>query len=212
MGMRQCGGPVGVVGRLLVAGLLALILVVHPARPASACSCATFTEAQAFARSDAVFAGALVEIRTPEGADYRKPERFIFEVDRVYKGEVWARQTVVTAQDGMSCGLEIVGRGPFVVYAETDGGGLVQPRRSELASSLCSGTRELSEGAVPSTFGAGRDPVAAPVTAAPAEPARADGTNSTSVVTSVAVGAIALVAAVLVAARLWRRPKPSEPT
>ena len=45
-----------------------------------------------------VFSGELVEIRTPPGASYSSadPERFVFAVDHVYKGDAKARQSVVT--------------------------------------------------------------------------------------------------------------------
>ena len=45
------------------------------------------------ADADAVFNGTLVEVITPSGDTFSSsdPERFVFEVDEVYKGEVAAR-------------------------------------------------------------------------------------------------------------------------
>ncbi|MGI8791726.1 MAG: hypothetical protein ACR2H3_00850, partial [Acidimicrobiales bacterium] len=48
------------------------------------------------------------------------PERFVFDVQDVFKGEVTSRQTVVTPRSGASCGLEISGPGPYLVFAFAD--------------------------------------------------------------------------------------------
>ncbi len=73
---------------------------------------------------------------------------------------MFTRQSVVTARDGASCGLEISGAETFVVFprTETDGitGGAVS---GELYSNLCSGTRVLASGALPTSFGEASEPV-----------------------------------------------------
>ncbi len=56
-----------------------------------------------------------------------------FAVDRVFKGDALARQTVTTAASGSSCGLELAGEGVFLMFADADGG-------AALASGLCSGS------------------------------------------------------------------------
>ena len=125
-------------------------------RRAEACSCATFTDAEAYEFADVVFTGTLVEINTPPGdvVVSTDPERFVFDVDQVFKGEVQTRQSVVTAREGASCGLEISGPGPFAVFARLDDDGLTSGAfEGEVYSSLCSGTRPLADGEVPAGFG-----------------------------------------------------------
>ncbi len=129
---------------------------------AVACSCAAFTDEEAFENADAAFTGTLVEIMTPAGDTYSSadPERFVFDVDEVFKGRVFARQSVVTAREGASCGLEIRGPGPFVVFARTEADGITGGAvDGELYSNLCTGTRVLASGALPATFGAASTPV-----------------------------------------------------
>ena len=128
---------------------------------ASACSCVGFTDDEALENADAAFTGALVEIITPAADTYSStdPERFVFDVDEVFKGDVFARQSVVTARDGASCGLEISGPGPFVVFARTEPDGITSGAADgELYSSLCSGTRAVAGGALPASFGAASSP------------------------------------------------------
>ena len=126
----------------------------------SACSCATFTDQEAFDHADVVFTGTLVEIVTPPGDTYAStdPERFVFDVQRVYKGEAVDPQTIVTARDGASCGLEIQGRGPFLVYAMSTDSIVTGAADRERYSNLCSGTRAVADAALPAGFGAGRAP------------------------------------------------------
>jgi hypothetical protein len=55
------------------------------------------------------------------------------------------RQHLVTARDGASCGIEISGRGPFVVFARIDFGGIPSGAvNGESRSNLRSGTRTTS--------------------------------------------------------------------
>ena len=70
------------------------------ATPAAACDCATATDAQAFASADVVFSGELIEVRTPPGDTYSSidPERFVFDVQEVYKGD--ARSAAVRRDRG----------------------------------------------------------------------------------------------------------------
>ena len=104
----------------------------------------------------------LAEIITPEGDTYSSsdPERFVFDVDEVFKGTVYARQSIVTARDGASCGLEISGSGPFVVFALNESGGTTDGAvEGELYSNLCTGTRALASSDIPATFGEASAPV-----------------------------------------------------
>jgi hypothetical protein len=128
---------------------------------AHACSCVAITDQQAFAGADSVFTGKLVGTElVSDGPVYSTgdPERFFFEVDKVFKGKASDRQTVVTARDGASCGLEIGGPGPFIVFAY----GRRKGAGGELSSHLCSGTRPLSTGKLPASFGRGHAPTPQP--------------------------------------------------
>ena len=138
-----------------LAALVFAVVTVASVDPAAACSCAGSTDSDAVAAADVVFSGELVEIRTPPGASYSSadPERFVFAVDHVYKGDAKARQSVVTPREGASCGLELSGSGPFLVFATTEGSFDLEGDEGELFSHLCSGTRVLAESAVPASFG-----------------------------------------------------------
>ena len=141
---------------------LAVVGALVPAGPAVACSCAVITEGEAFDNAQVVFTGELVEVRPPPPAaivSSGAPERFIFAVDRVYKGTAFDEQSVVTAMDGATCGLAISGPGPFIVFAHTgDGDWIEQGVEGELYASSCGGTRAVDVAGVPASFGAGAIP------------------------------------------------------
>ena len=125
----------------------------------AACSCASFADEEALENADAAFTGTLVETITPAGdADSSTdPKRFVFDVDEVFKGEVFARQSIA---DFAACALQIRGPGPFVVFAHTKTDGF--PRGAadgELYSDMCSGTRVLASRALPASFGVASLPV-----------------------------------------------------
>ena len=108
---------------------------------------------EAFARADAVFVGDWIEtlpggVVPPPASD--DPQRLIFEVSDVYKGEVYARQSVVTAVDGASCGLELQGDGPFLVFGRTTTSRF-EPgiEDGELAADLCDGSRTIADSVGP---------------------------------------------------------------
>lgn len=156
-----------------------------------ACSCAAFTDEEALENADAAFTGTLVEIITPKADTYSStdPERFVFAVDEVFKGEVFARQSVLTARDGASCGLEIHGPGPFVVFADESDSITSGAADGELYSNLCSGTRVVTTDALPASFGTASAP------AAGASPIGVSGTQRPTVQIVVILGALALLGA-----------------
>jgi hypothetical protein len=126
---------------------------------AAACSCASTDDTAAFARADVVFQATLVDIVTPTGERWSStdPERFVFAVDKVFKGAAVVQQSVFTARDGASCGLEIGVGGEYLLFARY--GDDTSVADGELTSDLCSGTRRISAAAaVPATFGAGTRP------------------------------------------------------
>lgn len=121
----------------LVAVVLAAVALVFTgwvlATPASACSCAGLATPEQFERADVVFAGHLVSREVNGGASSSDPALHVFAVDAVFKGTAHARQGVVSAASGASCGLELAGDGPFLVFAGGQDGG---PHRAD----LCGGT------------------------------------------------------------------------
>jgi hypothetical protein len=132
------------VATLLTAGLLtAAGVLVAP--PASACSCPPLTTVEYLRIADAVFTGTLVSREVASGRPVTSsgdPALHVFTVDRVYKGEVREVQGVVSAASGASCGLELQGEGPFLVFA-TRAGDLPAGRYS---ADLCGGTAPLTAG------------------------------------------------------------------
>jgi hypothetical protein len=107
-----------------------------------------------------VFTGELVEVwRRPLGPfSSSDPARFVFEVEAVYKGQARARQSVVTPAGGAGCGLDLNGRGPFLVFAGSEPVLDLEAEDGELYSTSCSGTRGLDVAPVPAAFGEGRPP------------------------------------------------------
>ena len=176
---------------LLVGCALTLAGVVV-ATPAYACSCAAATTTREyFDGADAVFAGSLVS-RTVTHPDSKvhssgDPALHVFAVDEVFKGDVHQQQGVVSADQGGSCGLELSGKGPFVVFAKRPAGG-----GATLTADLCGGTAPAGA-ALEADLGALAGAPARPLadddvpSVAPAEPA-------TSWVPALAVaGGLALV-------------------
>jgi hypothetical protein len=206
--------------RLLVTALLGLgaglAAVVAGAAPAHACSCKQLTDSEALAGSDAVFTGRLLDRKdAPAAADgsmsSTDPATLTFAVDRVYKGDVLARQPVQTARMGASCGWELSGEGPYVVFASRQG--------TVLRISLCSGNRA---GAVPAVWGSGTAPKAAsgasgspssapaPSPGSATAPAAGSGGAAATQTGFWDVGApgVAVAAALVLAAGLLNLPRP----
>lgn len=182
-----------------------------PPQCAEACSCATFTDTEAYEFADVVFTGTLVEINTPVGdiVVSTDPERFVFDVDQVFKGEARTRQSVVTAREGASCGLEISGLGPFVVFARLDDDGITSGAvDGEVYSSLCSGTRPLADGAMPTSFGTTSPPATVAATGgASSSPASSANGNSAPGLRIAAITGVLVLGAGSALALRRRRPK-----
>lgn len=141
-----------------MAVLLAGVVAVAPplsSGPVSACSCTALTDDEAFASADVVFVGRLVEVQEPDGQMISSddPARFVFDVDSVFKGNAFETQSVVSARDGASCGLELRAGVDSVVFARTESS--YDLASGELDSNLCSGSRtgSASEG-----FGTSMEP------------------------------------------------------
>lgn len=196
--------------RPLVAGVFVVvsvgIVLIGAAEPAGACSCAPWTDEEAIEHADAAFSGTLVEVSstTEGGVSSADPERFVFDVHDVFKGEVMETQTVVTPRSGASCGLEISGPGPHLVFAYDDSQLTPGAGEHELHSHLCSGTRALADGDVPVDF-VSRPPMSTESTPSSSEPSTE---SATPVADNGGIGPwmpVAMVAGalVLVAAAVW---------
>ncbi|SNS86020.1 hypothetical protein SAMN06893096_10997 [Geodermatophilus pulveris] len=111
----------------LLAGLLLVLAGWVLAPAASACGCTGGTSTELALRADAVFSGRL-ESREVAG----DTALHVFRVGTVYTGRVAARQGVLSPASGASCGLELTGEGPFLVFATREDDGL--------AAGLCGGT------------------------------------------------------------------------
>jgi len=144
--------------------LAVLGVVVLPAAPAAACDCVGDTTAGSFARADLVFTGTLVsrEVSHPHSPvlSSTDPALHVFAVDSVFKGSAARRQGVVSADSGASCGLELSGDGPFVVFANREG--------AQYTASLCGGSAPLTAALEADLRALG--PAAAP--SAPSAPSR----------------------------------------
>ena len=140
--MRRTAVTLLLSGLLMAAGLLV-------ATPASACSCVGQTTQEFFDRADAVFTARLVSREEPapmtSSAD---PALHVFAVDTVFKGTAHEEQAVLSPVSGATCGLELVGEGPFVVFASrsADLGGepFATLAADQYAAFLCGGTAPLT--------------------------------------------------------------------
>lgn len=190
---------------LVVLGLAVFVVPLVAAPPAYACSCASFTDKQYFERADLVFTGTLVDREEPPSGgtvSSADPVTLTFEVERVYKGSAVRDLDLTTARSSASCGLELEGRGPFLVFA-TDRGGLT--------AGLCDGSRPLNK-KIPASFGEGTParPLStsepAPTSSRETAPAEEDGPPSWIYPAGVAV---LLGAALAGAGALWARRRRS---
>jgi hypothetical protein len=179
--------------------------------PAHACSCVGRDDAQSFEAADVVFRGTL-PAGTVTGRGDSDPVVLTFAADRVYKGTAYTAQKVSTSASGASCGLEISGAGPFLVFAsdprDEDGTAPeVAPGTVPVPeASLCGGTRELRADETP-PFGPGHpaDAAAGVVFALPAaDPGR------WATVLPVAFGVL-IVALLAVPVVIRRRRRPEAP-
>ena len=93
-----------------------------------------------------IFLGTVVDERTLGGT-----RTYTFRVDRVYKGQAYATQTVKTEAQGPACGLELNGPGPFLLHAYQEPAGA-----AALRANSCGGTRE---GGPPANLGEGYPPL-----------------------------------------------------
>lgn len=192
----------------VVVVLLTSVAVGLGAGPAGACSCIETSDEQSLERADVAFSGTVTGRAAPARPDHSTaPAVWTFEVDRVFKGEATSTQGVVSVVSGASCGLELPRHGDVLVFTRSE------PQVPEagldgatLYAGLCDGSRALSEGLIPASFGDGRGP-------APGESGVVDpGTTTSDLSTRAAVAGAGLctVGVVLLLRRTRsRRPPPS---
>lgn len=130
---------------LLGSLLLVPVVVMIAAAPAHACSCAMGETADHVGWADRVFTGEVLEVQMPGvGSDgvqsSADPVRILIAVDEVFKGELPAETTVVTAASGASCGLE-----PLPAEGESWLWFAAESERGRLGVGLCGGSSPVDE-------------------------------------------------------------------
>lgn len=146
--------------RLLPALLAAPLLVGVTATPAAACSCAGQSLQESRRQADVVLAGEVLRREEPDGSGSSTARAtYVVQVDRVYEGEAFEVQEVVTVVSGASCGLELPASGPALLFAGRHGVDWLglDPDPGQLVATLCGGSQVGTQ--VPADFGAGWAPV-----------------------------------------------------
>ena len=136
-----------------LAPLVAALLLVGPgSRPALACSCEAPADEGSFQRADAVFRDEVVHYEPP------RPERALVSKlsrppgrspsARSTKGDVHARQEIVSAAGGDICGLEISRSGEFLVFAHRKSFD-IEVSEDQYYAGLCGGPAPFREVPLP---------------------------------------------------------------
>lgn len=140
---------------LVAVGLVVLTSVTKPSC-AYACSCLGITTATAAEQADAVFLGTVTKVeQTKVGGERAAVLRF--DVSRVYKGEVYADQVVVTPTDSAACGLTPEVGTSWVIFASGAIHGDGKSARLRLTTTLCDGN--ISTSAPPGSLGRATAPL-----------------------------------------------------
>lgn len=206
---------------LLATALAAALLPFLGVGSAFACSCSGPAEPpknqdKVSARdADYVFSGTLTGTVQPDRpgdmSSTGDPVVHDFAVDRVYKGSVVEHQRILSAMDGSSCGLELRGPGPYLIYArnsERPAEDWLAPEDRNLPrAGLCSGTRTIAVDS-PVRLGAGQAPLPDPQPTAPAGDetlANDEGSSSNLGVLALA-GGLLIVGGAIVLTRKRRHP------
>jgi hypothetical protein len=149
--LRSCAvRRVSLLALVILIGLTAVV-----ARPgaAHACECTAYDAARAYAEADAVFTGETIDVRVgPEGDPTAAEPRQVFQVDQVFKGEVFEQQSVVSASGDDRCGLAWEQPGAIaIVFGYRDGAGsdVATMVPGELAANRCTSTALTAASVVP---------------------------------------------------------------
>jgi hypothetical protein len=164
---------------------------------AYACSCVPpGSPAEELGRSDAVFLGKVVDVKTPSGPITSSADSTsaTLEISTVWKGQVAQTITLTTPGSSASCGVTFEQGKEYVVYAQVSDG--------VLSTTLCSRTRPAGDAAEDvAALGAGQPPQASQQAPAglPATGADADGGGGATLLFA-ALGALAAAAGAAIAA------------
>lgn len=121
---------------LLVVPLFLALVVVLPAAPAHACSCAMLSSAQKVENADVVVRGTITGLDDPGGLDSGHLVTWEVAVAEVYQGAAAGTAFVRSASDGASCGIEVQEGREYLLFARQVGG--------DLRAGLCGGTTPAS--------------------------------------------------------------------
>ncbi len=181
---------VGMVLAVLFAG------IVLPGSAAQACRCAVLGPEALTAAADAVFYGEIVD-RTPtrpdnEGSSSSLTGRtYTIDVDQVFKGRVYAEQTLLAGGSSSSCGLTLPESGSVLVYATSVSNN--QAPGVQYATSLCAGTQMRDS--VPAVLGEGDPPIASELSAYGSELTITPDADEDTDAVPIVVGGVAVVLA-----------------
>lgn len=127
--------------RGLMAALVAGALSAVPVSTALACSCMQATIPQSMEFADIAFIGTTKAVEAPPPGDMvntADPIHYAFEVDSIYKGDVFDAEIVASsAMDGASCGTSFGIEERWLVFANVQEG--------EIWTGLCSGNVHLMD-------------------------------------------------------------------
>jgi len=203
---------------LLVLPLFLVLVVVTPAMPAHACSCAMLSSAQKVENADVVVRGTITGLDDPGGRDSGHLVTWEVAVAEVYRGTAAATTFVRSATDGAACGIEVQEGREYLLFARRVGG--------DVRAGLCDGTTPASAERVaevehltgPGSPPRGRTratattPPGTPSGGTPSSGTRLAGStppDSSDVALPLGVGVGGALVAAALGALWWRRRRPS---
>jgi hypothetical protein len=138
---------------VLVAVALSGSVVVAGSSRVGACSCMTSDDARALAASDAAFIGTVAGVDRPQQLQSSlDPVIWTFTVEGVFKGEVAARQDIVSVSSSASCGIELDVGARYLVFGRSGGSAGPHTEPGQFSSNLCGGTRPAERNETPAGF------------------------------------------------------------
>ncbi|MGQ0626039.1 MAG: hypothetical protein ACT4PP_15505 [Sporichthyaceae bacterium] len=135
----------------LVLVLATAALPMMSADAAPTCMCRDSDELGNFERAGVVFKGTVETVTSSAIKERGKPTQlsgryYTFTPTKTYKGETVDPQTVFTAGDNASCGVDLDGSGPYLVFANIPDREFARQYgldRDGLTMSSCGGTRPI---------------------------------------------------------------------
>lgn len=136
--------------------MLAVAAAIVLPTAAYACSCATSTPEETAERADAIFTGVVRDVSKERGDD--PPQyRMIIDIERVYKGDVYAEQTVLSPMDdgGGSCGLAAEPGSSWVIFGNYATS--AEAEEASVTTDMCRGSKQATE--APDDLGPAKPPL-----------------------------------------------------